>query len=191
MGLEILPKLQDAHCPEERGWMTNYLNVHALNDADQDRVIDLAHNRRGVARSRPGDPYFNDNLNKPEIWWEIHSTGAEIAYLRLTGGVKAAEGAPWDVQVDGHKVDVKWTPWPNGVLLVKNKTWSQGMPEWFALFTGNFPVFEYKGRFRAETLLARPVNRDPKYKKPGHTAEQAELDQTLMFWPKEEQDGQV
>jgi hypothetical protein len=160
----------------------NFLSVWKLHDLDVLFALRLAHKRRRVARERgAGDPYWNQEFSSDGLWWEVNSVGAEIAYVRLTGGEKANEDAPWDVMVGTHKVDVKWTPWPNGVLLVKNKTWLNGRPDWFALFTGRMPLFEYKGRIEANILLARRINEDPKFAKPGHTAEQWELQRELLF----------
>lgn len=162
--------------------MFDFLTVWKLSPKDQDFTLDLAYERESVARSRPGHPYFNESFNRDDLWWEINSAGAEVAYMRMTRGTKAREGKPWDIIVDGvHKVDVKWTPWPQGVLLVKDKNWGQGKPDWFALFTGQFPLYEYKGRIAAEELLSRPLNRHPQFKRPGHTAMQSELDTRLLF----------
>lgn len=162
--------------------MTNYLRVWKLSPEDIQTVIEMAKQRRIKSIQLGGeDPYFNVSLAMEDMAWEINSFGAEIAYQRLTKGIKAVEGAPWDVLVDGlHKVDVKWSPWDHGVLLVKDKNWSR-RPGWFAMMIGTFPVYEYRGRIEANVLLARQLDSDPKYVKPGYTAEQSELDLRLEF----------
>ena len=167
----------------------NLLSVWRLSQEDQEEVIDLAHQRLRIARGMTTrQPYWNDSFKKPKIWWEVRAIGAEFAYWRLTDGVRAAEGAPWDVVVlDQYRVDVKWTPWDGGVLLVKEQAWTNGRPDYFVLFKGEFPVFEYKGRIEAARLLARPLSDGRefgvRFKEPGHAAAEADLEQDLHNWP--------
>jgi len=152
--------------------------IYELTKEEQDQAIAKA--ARTLALDLKGHPFFNGDHGP--MFWQVNSYAAEIAYKNLVGGELAPETrCCWDVIVDERiTIDVKWTPRKNGVLLIKDKDWSNA-PDWFVLMIGLFPEYQYIGRIWARYLINRPLNRDSKFKRPGHTASQRELDSGLEF----------
>ena len=155
-----------------------------LNDEEQETVKRIArlrieHNRKVgavVDTSQNGKGMTKDQGDR-----EVNSYGGEFAYCKHFGIAPdlATDCYPkYDaVHPDGGTVDVKTTKWSSGHLALKNFTKEREYPDYFALMTGEFPTYIYRGEILASELRkpSRLTSLDGRLSPPMYVASQNEL----------------
>ncbi len=89
---------------------------------------------------------------------DLEGIGGELAFCKLFNiypdlslELKAGDRDRGDAVLLGHYVDVKTTSYSSGRLLVV--PWKKGEMEFFALMTGKFPVYQFRGLASREELM--------------------------------------
>jgi hypothetical protein len=83
----------------------------------------------------------------------LGSFGAELAYAKLFNAFPPLEPIDprcYDVHLfTGQRVDVKWTPNPEGPMQIKLKAEGKPRPDLYALMVGEFPEYRLAGHIDA------------------------------------------
>ena len=127
-----------------------------LNDGEQEICKIIAklrykNNRdNNVKNSKVGDQ--SDELT------DLEGIGGEMAFCKMVNSypdfsinIRNSETDVGDVFLGGKWVDVKTTKYPNGKLLAV--PWKNNNVEIYALVTGTFPKYTYRGFMSAKKLL--------------------------------------
>lgn len=134
-----------------------------LNKAEIELAKYCGHWRYYTAR-KMGVPDELVDENIDPIKNDISSMGAEIAYGKIRNiypdlktRYKPFEKRPiHDFIINGKTVDVKWTHWETGGLLVAEDLVKAGkVTDIYALFTGVFPEYKFWGEVPKEIILNR------------------------------------
>lgn len=94
----------------------------------------------------------------------VEALAAEVAFARLAGAApifEAIGGGPLpdhDTTVGGETVDVKWTPYRDGALIMAAE--SNSRASFLALMVGRWPTYTYAGATRRAAMIARGLQSD-------------------------------
>ena len=130
-------------------------------------VVDTSQNGKGKTKSQ---------LDR-----EINSYGGEFAYCKYFGLSPDLETNCYPIHdaihPDGTTVDVKTTEWATGHLALKNFGYEREYPDYFALMTGWFPAYTYRGEMSCAELRqpSRLGDLGGKFNPPMYIASQDEL----------------
>jgi len=154
---------------------------HTLNEMEQSIVKSVAKNRfaknrkENIKNSKIGDQSNEDT--------DTEGFGAEMAFCKLFNVFPDFSIKPRSskedkgdaiLHVENGIVDVKSTCYKTGRLITP--TWkNKGSVDVYALMTGKFPTYEFRGFMKASTLMQKERIRDMGYGKDSYVAEQDEL----------------
>lgn len=147
-----------------------------LNDAEQRLVRYLAEKRYSNARDKGFvDCKQGDQSNQLT---DLEGMGGELAFCKLFNvypdlSILLDLKAEDCILPDGRKVDVKTTKYDSGRLVAV--TWKTPKVDAFALMTGTFPEYKYRGMMSSKELLQEKRIGSLNGKSKGYLAEQHEL----------------
>lgn len=157
--------------------MTKHQYV-ALNDVEQRLVKTVAVARYDNARAKGVPKTFV--AYEDGYVCDIDGFGGELAFCKLFNvypdmSIRAWEGEQdeGDCVWNGLRIDVKTTTYPEGCLLAGG--WKKLNVDYYALMTGVFPNYYYRGVMRADKLLQQERLTDFGYREPAYRADQDEL----------------
>lgn len=90
---------------------------------------------------------------------DAESIAAEVAFSRLAGVDPLLDTdrphPAYDVVIGGKRVDIKWTQYSTGALILAE--FSNSRADVFALMVGTWPRYTYRGSIGRAALLSRGV----------------------------------
>ena len=158
--------------------------VVSLDETEQEVVMSIAQKRydssikNNLKDTRPGicDPFIAD----------LEGFAAEFAFCKMANcfpdfviGVHVAKNDKGDCKYCGYSIDVKTTKNPNNGLIVK--PWKKDKVDAFALFTGTFPNYTFRG-FYPSAAVFLPENLKEVFDQNNYVVPQSKLMELDQFF---------